>query len=66
MNVPNRSTSLTIEEVKTCHRRLAILRALAGIVCGGIDNLIAENNWKTPDHQVQGHVMLFFNVMKNC
>lgn len=44
MSVPNQSASLTIEEVKAHHRRLAILRALAGTVSGSA-NLFVFRNW---------------------
>lgn len=44
MNTPNRNSSLTIEEVKTRHRRLAILRALAGATSGSA-NLFVFRNW---------------------
>lgn len=44
MNAPNRNSSLTIEEVKTRHRRLAILRALAGTTSGSA-NLFVFRNW---------------------
>ena len=44
MNTPNRNQSLTIEEVKTRHRRLAILRALAETASGSA-NLFVLRNW---------------------
>ena len=44
MSAPNRDPSLTIEEVKTRHRRLAILRTLAG-TAGGSANLFVFRNW---------------------
>ena len=44
MSTPNRNSSLTIEEVKTRHRRLAILRALAGTTSGSA-NLFVLRSW---------------------
>ena len=44
MSTPNQTPSLTIDEVKTRHRRLAILRALAGTTSGSA-NLFVFRNW---------------------
>lgn len=44
MDTPNRNPSLTIEEVKARHRRLAILRTLAGTT-DGMGSMTIFRSW---------------------